>query len=182
MSNIFETEISRSLKKLPGWSQKLATPAAAGNAEQRFNLTTEFDFLYMSKGHNIAFECKKIERERFPFTMVKEHQETGLQKFLDVGHAYILVNFRLTKKVNRNGKTKKYSRVYKAEERNRAFAVHITDYLAGKEYALAGDFGRNRKSLRMEWFADNAIELERVPGRKAYWDLSPLLGRESNNE
>lgn len=164
MSNVFETEISRSLKTLPGWSKKLATPAAAGpDTEQRFNLTTEFDHVYNSYSGNIAVECKKVEDMRLPFDMVKGHQEEGLLRYLvAAGPAYLLVNFRLTKR--------------QGMKFNRAFAVGIVDYLAAKEQAAGGEFGRARKSLRIEWFCDFATELRRIKLASGYgWDLSVLL-------
>ncbi len=164
MSNVFETEVSRSLRALPGWSKKLATPAAAGpDTEQRFNLETEFDHIYNSYTENLSIECKKVEDLRFPFKMVKDHQETGLLRYLETaGPAYLLVNFRLTKR--------------QKVKFNRAFAVGIVEYLAAKKKAAKGEFGRARKSLRIEWFCDNATELRRIKLASGYgWDLSVLL-------
>lgn len=170
MSNVFETEVSRSLKALPGWSKKLATPAAAGpDTEQRFNLETDFDFVYNSKDCNMAIECKKVEDLRLPFSMVKDHQEAGLLRYLErAGPAWILVNFRMTKD----------KRIKKRDFKNHAFAIGIREYLEAKKKAEKGELGRNKKSLRIEWFFGNAIELRRVRFVSGYgWDLSVLLGK-----
>jgi penicillin-binding protein-related factor A (putative recombinase) len=171
MSNPFETEISRSFKKLPGWYKKITTPAAAGpDVEQRFNLKTEFDHVYCSFDGNIAVECKKVESSSFAFAGLKDHQEAGLSKFLMcAGPAYVIINFRHTKKKHKL-------------KLNFAFALLITEYLAAKDRALAGEFGRAKKSLNLSWFHENARELKRIHDRNPYWDLSPLLKGEIRDQ
>ncbi len=168
---IFEPEVGRSLKRIADWGaqplgieckktespylpfdrvkdhqiegllrfekyglvKKIAVPAAPGGADQRFQIKTEFDYVYVPKGR-----------------------------------AYLLVNFRFTKKSPRKDLPKGL---------NRCFALTPDQYVRGvEENREAG-----RGSLPLEWFEAVALELERVRFRRVDnrleygWDLWPLV-------
>lgn len=168
---IFEPEISRSLQRIADWGavplgieckktespylsfdrvkdhqieglfdfekrglvKKLAVPAAPGGMARRFQVRTEFDFVYVPKGK-----------------------------------AYLLVNFRFTRKSPRKDLPKGM---------NRCFGITPSQYVDGVERSIS----EGRASLSLEWFEEVGIELERArfqraDGVKEYgWDLWPLV-------
>ena len=78
------------------------------------------------------------------------------------GKAFILVNFRGTRKVLGKDIPKGV---------NRAFAVTIEQFKAARELLLS----QGKKSLNYGWFVEYATELSRVKFDGKYgWDLSPL--------
>lgn len=112
--------------QLSPFVKKIAVPAAVGKDKQRFNLKTEFDFVYCGPGK-----------------------------------AYILVNFRFTRKP-----AGKYPKGL-----NKAFAVTIEQFKVAQ--AIFNEQGK--KSLPLAWFEEYAKPLNRVKfGDKYGWDLSPI--------
>jgi len=76
------------------------------------------------------------------------------------GKGFVLVNFRATKKAA-------------GEAINRCFAVRIGAFVTAEE-------STERKSLPLDWFVENAVELERIrwkiKDKFVYgWDLLPLF-------
>ncbi len=164
----FEPEISRSLKKIA------------------------LDIIVEKP---IAIECKRESGTSLSFSRVEESQVKALLDFTEVplaqklvvavgqgnrfkrdtgfdflltpkGKAYVLVNFRATKKAG--GKE-----IPKGT--NRCFALSIHDYVDGMESLLE----EGRKSFPFRWFVDNAIEIRRISwevgDKKVYgWNLIPL--------
>jgi hypothetical protein len=79
------------------------------------------------------------------------------------GKSYVLVNFRFTKKAPRKDLPKGL---------NKCFALTPTQYLEAVKYCE----GVGRKSIPIEWFQENVLELKRVKYESGYgWDLSPLV-------
>jgi len=171
--DVFEPEISRSLKRLVDWGRRDVA---------------------------LAIECKKVETPYLPFDKVKDHQIEGLLQFekkpyyrkisvpaavgqtkrrfqvktpfdfifVPPGRAYLVVNFRFTRKPARSDLPKGL---------NRCFAISPGQYVEAKEKFEK----KGRSSLPYEWFVNEGIELERVKFRREDdsveygWDLTPLM-------
>jgi len=149
---------------------------------------------------SLAIECKKVQSAFLPFNTVKQHQIEALLEFekrplpkkisvpagfgnarfhvktefdftfIPPGRAYLLVNFRFTKKAPRKDLKK---------GTNRCFAVTPNQYLSVKKQFES----EGRSSIPYKWFVENGVELERarVEDSNGYsygWDLLPLCGRD----
>ena len=169
--NLFEPEVMRGLKRLADWGRR---------------------------DRSLAIECKRVMTPYLPFDKVREHQIEGLLNFtkrplpkklsvpaaygksrfqvrqefdfvlIPPGNAFLLVNFRFTKKSPRKDLPTGL---------NRAFAITPQQYIAVRAELQA----QGRASIPIEWFVENAIELERVRFRREDgvleygWNLIPLL-------
>lgn len=123
-----------------------------------------FDYLTYNGRNLMGLECKLIRERKsgkpksFPFSRVSEVQRDGLAELDTYKNAYgfLLINFRYFKK------------------KGRLFALHVSDFLQ-----LEDDFGsgiyqdkyRNKKSIPLEYFLNEAREIKRL-GKG--WDLRQL--------
>ena len=166
---LFEPEVSRSLQWLSDWYKK---PVALA-IECKRCMTSATLPLSQVKSHQlealVAFEKQPLAKKLSVAAPVgrserRFHGKSELDyNFEGPGKSYVLVNFRFTKKAPRKDIPKGL---------NKCFAVTPTQYLEAVKYCE--EVGR--KSIPIEWFQENVLELERVKYESGYgWDLSPLV-------
>jgi hypothetical protein len=166
---LFEPEVSRSLQWLSDWYRK---PVALAIECKRCTTSATLP-LDQVKPHQlealIAFEKQPLAKKLPVAAPVgsSERRFHGKSEFdfifVGPGKSYVLVNFRFTKKAPRKDIPKGL---------NKCFALTPTQYLEAVKYCE----GVGRKSIPIEWFQENVLELERVKYESGYgWDLSPLV-------
>lgn len=170
---VFEPEISRSLKRLADWGRRDLSLAIECKK-------VETPYLPFDKVQDHQVEGLLAFEKRPYFQKISVPAAVGQTKrrfqirtpfdffFVQPGRAFLVVNFRFTRKPARSDLPKGL---------NRCFAVRPEQYVEAKNrYEAEG-----RASLPYEWFVENAVELERVKFRRdddktEYgWDLLPLL-------
>jgi hypothetical protein len=165
---IFEPEISRSLKRL---KIKISHPVAI---ECKKETGTSLHFDRLNDDQKTAL--MEFEMHNFTQKMLVSASVGGQSRFkrktgfdfiaCPKGVAYVLVNFRATKKAAGKDIPK---------GTNRCFAVNIFKFLEGQSKLSA----EGRRSFPYSWFDENAIELDRIKwegdkGNEYGWDLLPL--------
>jgi recombination protein U len=152
--NIFEQEVSRSLRELKWFSMKVPVASRQGIS---FLNAAPFDFIAVSAGIPYSFEAKQCKNNdtSFPLSRLEEHQLENLIAFEKAGgESYVLISFRKPKPC--------------------AYAVRVTDWLS-----VTHDLHNveHRKSVPRSWFTTDKrfITLPRVKLTKAYgWDFNTL--------
>ncbi len=165
----FEPEISRSLKRA---SNLIAFPVAieckketgtsfAFNRVEDHQLQALADFMFLPFHHKMRVSASVGGKSRFQL-------KTGFDFIAcPSGEAFILVNFRATKKAGGKAIPK---------GTNRCFALPVTQFVNEKDKMEKTE---GRKSFPYSWFEKNALELERISWKEedktVYgWDLAPL--------
>jgi len=164
IANLLQEDIKESAKELDWWHRRMRdVQYYAGSA-------SPFDELLNTGVNVLGLECKmlgsgKSEPKSFSYNDLSVDQQKGLSGFCKKENAlsYVIVNFRW---IN--------------HKKGRCFALSIEDFLFAKlqsmlldkKSALKKDL--NQKSIKLDYFKKNAIELERLCKG---WDLSVLLDR-----
>ena len=169
---IFEPEISRSLKKFAREIQSSVPVAIECKKETGTSFKT-------SRVEEHQLEAL-LDFEKFPFVQkmivgggknVKFRGKTGFDfMHCPSGKAYILINFRATRKASGRDIPK---------GTNRCFCLGVYEYAWAKGYH---EIQLERSSIPYSWFVDSqdVLEIERCSWKEnektVYgWDLSPLL-------
>lgn len=148
MANLLEDDIKVSCEELGLWNRRFRDMTMYRGS------VSPFDYLIYNGKYLVAIEAKiinnKAKSKSFPFKRVRKEQREGLLE-LDRFHnsrCYILVNFRW---IN--------------HKKGECFAITIDDFLKLEETL-------GRKSVPLDYFRDNAIQLDRY-GKG--WDLRQLM-------
>lgn len=161
IANLFQDDIKKSAEEL-GWYHRRYRDVIG-----KFGSASDFDELVIYDGKSLGLECKmlgtgKANPKSFSFNKVSVDQMEGLVKFSKQfgSKGYILVNFR-----------------YLNNHKGEAYALTIQEFLYLKwafpnHEDFIKEYPRNDKSIPLEYFRENVLQLERL-GKG--WDLRKLI-------
>ena len=163
--NLFESDISKSMKDLKSWGLRIPDSAYG-------KVNSDADFLALDAGIMYGIECKMNTSggKSFNFNCVSESQIEGLTEIVKQGgQGYIIFNFRWMGSGNTKGKV---------------FAITILEYLYLR-YAFPNvekfieKYPNNDKSIPLEYFQKETLEIPKLPLEQGGygWDLRVLFER-----
>ena len=164
----FGAEIRRSVpfarEKLNTYIDYTKIPDSfAQSSDTRFTPIKFYDCFLIVKGIHHALELKLSKSISISFDSIREVQETKLQEVEKAGgKGFIVVNFRFEfsdREAFKRGKKQCIA----------SYAVPIKQWMEAKAVA-------KRKSLNLEWFEGNAINLPKIKTDKGIgWNYTELL-------
>lgn len=169
---VFEPEVSRSLKALQAMNLGLHPPIAfeckkTESTTLHFDRITEDQLEALIDFKDRGLVRKLVGSQGYKGGSKNNHRFTSGTPFDFIasgrGHAFVLVNFRFTKKAPRKDIPK---------GTNRCFAVPIDVYRVGLESLRKKGY----KSFPYEWFFVNAMECPRIKVDGSYiWDFREVI-------
>jgi len=165
--SVFQSEFARSVKFLcetyGRHIEYTKIPDSPKGAEARFSARKGYDLFLIDQGTHIAIELKQAKKMSLPFNDVTDYQNMKLlHASLAGAPSWLVVNFRVSpsaREAKKRGKEPIIS----------AYAVRIEEWEDAKAWI-------GRESLPLEWFEENAYELQRLNiDGKIGWDLGCFI-------
>lgn len=163
--NLFESDISSSLKELNCWGLRISDSAYG-------KVNSDADFISLEDGTMYGIECKMNTSggKSFSFDAVSWYQIKGLMDIEEQGgQGYILYNFRWIGSGNTKGKV---------------YAITILEYLYLRSASLFDEefkekYPYNEKSIPLEYFQKHTLEVPKLRLEEGGfgWDLRVLFER-----